>query len=94
MTIVLNDSVQLYWTFDHTSWIPDLLNQVCARMFTSIGFLSLQTLSVENVDLGDQLRVATHARPARLRRLVQGQLSEAINPESVCHCAAGQQRSL
>lgn len=42
---------------------------------TSIGVLSLQTLSVQYMDLSDQLRVATHPRPTCLRRLFQSQLS-------------------
>lgn len=42
---------------------------------TSVGVLSLQTLSVQYIDLSDQLRVATHPRPTGLRRLVQSQLS-------------------
>ena len=42
---------------------------------TSVGVLSLQTLSVQYMDLSDQLRVATHPRPTCLRRLVQSQLS-------------------
>lgn len=42
---------------------------------TSIGVLSLQTLSIQYMDLSDQLRVATHPRPTCLRRLIQSQLS-------------------
>lgn len=47
---------------------------VCSSL-TSIGVLSLQTLSIQYMDLSDQLRVATHPRPTCLRRLIQSQLS-------------------
>lgn len=42
---------------------------------TSVGVLSLQTLSIQYVDLSDQLRVTTHSCPTGLRRIVQSQLS-------------------
>lgn len=57
---------------------------VCVVAPTSIGVLPLQTLSVQYMDLSDQLRVATHPRPARLRRLVQSQLPEAHNHIRLC----------
>lgn len=77
-------SVGVYTGFQHMSINNDMQKQTrrikpghssaCTGP-TSIGVLSLQTLSVQYMDLSDQLRVATHPRPTRLRRLVQSQLS-------------------
>lgn len=70
--------IGVYSTWQHRNVIiimqKQLLSTVCSGP-TSIGVLSLQTLSIQYMDLSDQLRVATHPRPTCLRRLVQSQLS-------------------
>lgn len=42
---------------------------------TSVGVRPLQAFGIHYVDLSDQLRVATHPSPTRLRGVVQSQLS-------------------
>ena len=67
----------VYGALQHIQHDPQHANtvHVVAVRPTSVGVLSLQTLSGQYVDLSDQLGVATHPRPTRLRRLVQIQLS-------------------
>lgn len=52
----------------------------CVQELTSVRVWTLETFSIQHMDLSDQLRVTAHPCPTGLRRLVQRQLSEETPP--------------